>query len=142
MRAVLATALVLALFGGGCGHTKRSSTSAPTTSSTAPATTSTPSTSPSPTARTAVPDEVAQHLYAAWKADDRAAAREWAEPAAIDVLFARKWQAVYTFVGCRAAGTGRSVCSYHFQGGGGTIDFFVARGGSGERVQTVEFGSV
>ncbi len=87
--------------------TSTSSTTTPAASTTTTARATT--TAPAP----ASPEASARALYAAWAASDRAAAAKVAQPAAVDVLFARRWQAadLWSFSECSGA-AGSTICAW------------------------------
>ena len=98
-----------------------------TTTTTAPTTTGAPTTTPAATTGGATPSETAQHLYDAWKANDKAAAATVATPEAI----AGMWQAVPgdygQYSGCDTGEFSTSGCLY--RGGPGTIQIDMERKG-------------
>ena len=83
---------------------------------TVPATTAPPPTTPPPLVLT-TPQAAAEHLYNAWKANDKPTARLAASSAAVDALFAKKWKAsTYFFGGCTEP-VAPSECDYNWAGG-------------------------
>jgi hypothetical protein len=121
VRALVVTA-ALALVGG-CAQDTGNDTPPPTATST---TGSFPTAGSSPTAATTTtspplilktPKAAAEHLYNAWKANDKATARLGASSSAVDALFAKKWKAgTYFFGGCTVP-TAPSECDYNWAGG-------------------------
>lgn len=90
------------------------------TASPSPSRTASPSPSPSPSPtgnKAGTPEEAAQRLYAAWKANSRSQAAPVATQAAIDQLFSRGWSPPdMAFMGCAVEGPSR-ICSYLYEGG-------------------------
>jgi hypothetical protein len=86
-------------------------------SSTSSSTTAVPSTTvasrPTTTPPAASPEGTARALFDAWTRDDRAAAQRVAQPAAVDALFARRWQAAdaWSFSECSGA-AGSLICTW------------------------------
>ncbi len=128
LRALRSTvlAVVAALALGACGRDSPAVSGLPTTAAPAPttsaplvATTTTAQPTSTTTARAATstavasPEAFAKALYAAWTAGDRAAAAKVAEAAAVDALFARRWQAAdgWAFVDCNGA-AGSVICTW------------------------------
>lgn len=87
------------------------STSSSSSTTTAPP--ATPPSGPTTTWPASSPEGHALALYAAWASGDRAAATRVAEPAAVEALFARPWQAGdgWDFAGCSGA-AGSVICTW------------------------------
>lgn len=83
------------------------------------------------------PMAAATHLYDAWKAGDKATARQGASAAAVAALFAKTWKSgTYFFGGCSTD----TQCQYNFATGA----IMLTIGGNasaGYTVTNVEFGS-
>jgi hypothetical protein len=94
-------------------------TAAPTTEAT-PTTPTTPTTEPTPLGLFS-PEESAQALYDAWKADDRATAATLAEPAAVEGQWATAPGDYAVYNQCDSGEFGTSGCL--FRGSGGTIQY-------------------
>lgn len=91
---------------------------APTTVSTGAAT---PTVSVTPTTAASLalttPKAAAEHLYDAWRANDRLSALEGASAIAVDTLFSEAWTAdTYFFGGCTRA-TAPAQCQYNWAAG-------------------------
>jgi hypothetical protein len=100
------------------GSTSAATTTAPPTP---PCCTPPPSTTPPPTTAPPLilttPQAAAEHLYNAWKANDKTAAALGASSAAVAALFAKKWKSgVYFFGGCTEP-VAPSECDYNWSGG-------------------------
>jgi hypothetical protein len=132
----LAASLVLAGCGGsgsnaggdgGDATVGEAATVEATTSTTSPATTTAaPTTTVAPLGLFS-PDESAQKLYDAWKADDRATAATLAEPAAVEGQWATAPGDYALYNRCDSGEFGTSGCL--FRGNGGTIQYTVERRG-------------
>jgi hypothetical protein len=115
--AVIATTSIAA-----CTSSTPTAGSSPTAPPAATAPASPPATvAPSPSASASpspqifsTPTSAAQHLYAAWKANDRTDAAIGASPAAVHALFTRHWTSgTYFFGGCST----HTECDYNFSTG-------------------------
>lgn len=93
--------------------TLETTTSSSSTSSSTVATTTTVASRPTTTPPAASPEGTARALFEAWTRDDRAAAQRVAQPAAVDALFARRWQAAdgWSFSECSGA-AGSLICTW------------------------------
>lgn len=60
-------------------------------------------------------ESAAELVFQGWSSNDRAAARYEAIPAAVDMLFARTYEAGWTFGGCQTSG-GRFTCTWQRTG--------------------------
>ena len=113
----LATVVLLA-FLAACGGTSGTETR-PTPA--APQTSEVPTGSPAPRAseppRLTRPEDSALHLFEAWKAGDRAAALEFAQPEAVDEVFSRPYTGPEPqFQGC-AHDVDHYLCNFYYEGG-------------------------
>lgn len=116
-RAGPAFALVLLLFAGCGGATVIETGPTPT----APQPTEIPTFSPPPDPnepeRLTRPEDSALHLFEAWKAGDRAAAAEFAQPEAVDEVFSRPFTGPEPeFQGC-AHEVDHYLCNFYHEGG-------------------------
>lgn len=120
----LAAAVVLA---GGCALGRTGSSGGPKESPVGGVTTTPPAPTPTPTPTPAkttppplilkTPQAAAEHLYNAWKANDKPTALLAASSSAVTALFKIKWKTgVYFFGGCTTP-TAPSECDYNWAGG-------------------------
>jgi hypothetical protein len=118
---LVAVATVAIALVGGCAKdtgnsvTPPSATSTPTASTVASPTAVPTTTAPAPILTT--PQAAAEHLYNAWKTNDKATALLAASSSAVNALFAMKWKAsTYFFGGCTQP-TAPSECDYNWAAG-------------------------
>jgi hypothetical protein len=130
-RAVLAVLAVALLPLAACG--KDSDASARTTTTPAPTTTTTVA-----KGHYASPLEAANHLMAAWKAGDEAAALASGTRAAVDALFEHEYSQ-YQSRGCDAPGQLGSDCNYRLAQAGGVRIHVAADPAAGFWVESVFF---
>jgi hypothetical protein len=142
---VLLTAAVLAL--GGCGSSSRPPATVPTTvtsSTVATTTTTTTTTVPAttlyqPSAPQPSREAAANHLVAAWRAGDRAAAATGAAPAAVSTVFAHPFpQSGAQFRQCSQAVAGPSFCDYRIDNGLLDLSVVAVNGGWSVDAATVD----
>lgn len=143
-------AIALALLLAACGSTSDepaaepqiSDEAATLDSTTAPASTAPPSTEATTTAPAAPiglfsPEESAQALYDAWKADDRATAATLAVPAAIEGQWATAPGDYAVYNACDSAEFDTSGCL--FRGAGGTIQYTMEKAAGDRWIVTAAF---
>ena len=116
--------------------TTSSSSSSSSTTTVVPATTVT--SRPTTTVPSLSPEAAATALYEAWTRGDRAAAERVAQPAAVNTLFTRRWQAGegWSFAECSGA-AGSTICTW--QRTGGQLMLRVQNATSGRAVAEVRF---
>jgi hypothetical protein len=117
-RAGPAFALVLLVFAAACGGATQIETRpTPTASQQTQIPTFSPPPDPSEPERLTRPEDSALHLFEAWKAGDRAAASEFAQPEAVDEVFSRPYTGPEPeFQGC-AHDVDHYLCNFRYEGG-------------------------
>jgi hypothetical protein len=114
--------IVVGIAAGGCSLNKETTVATATTvpvtlGSTTSTSTSKGSTTTAPT-KLAKPEDAASHLFEAWKAGDRTAAKQFATFAAVDTIFSHPYTSpAPAFMGCDREADHYN-CNYFYEGGG------------------------
>ena len=147
MRRLLAAVVAIVALLGACSLADDDTTAADdeetsSTSATAPPATvggATTSTAAGKPLKLTTPEQAASHLFLAWRAGNRAEARQAADDAAVNELFSHPVNGPEpSFEGCDQQQPGRYNCAYRYAGG--AMIFYVdGNASNGFRVSSLDF---